>query len=73
MANQKPLKRLKQGVAQWHKWREQYPKIQPDLSEATLSTATLCDCRAASRSRPGAGGVTASSQSPARIVAGRSW
>ena len=33
MANEEQLALLKQGVKQWNEWREQYPDIQPDLSD----------------------------------------
>ena len=36
MANQEHLDILKQGVAAWTWWRQNHPKIPPDLSEANL-------------------------------------
>jgi len=36
MANEEHLARLKQGVAAWNAWREENPKIRPDLSKADL-------------------------------------
>src|SRR2546428_4403932 len=41
MANQKHLKILKQGVDVWNKWRQEHPRIKPDLSDADLSKAIL--------------------------------
>jgi uncharacterized protein YjbI with pentapeptide repeats len=41
MANQEHLKVLKQGTNAWHKWLEQHPKVQPDLSGAILTGAIL--------------------------------
>ncbi len=41
MANQEHLDLLKQGVKVWNSWREKYPDIRPDLSEANLSGINL--------------------------------
>jgi hypothetical protein len=41
MANQKHLKILKQGVDVWNKWRQEHPRIEPDLSGSDLSRAKL--------------------------------
>jgi hypothetical protein len=41
MANQLHLKILQQGVEEWNQWRDDYPDIKPDLSEADLSGMTL--------------------------------
>ena len=37
MANQEHLDLLKQGVHVWNRWREEYPDIEPDLTEADLN------------------------------------
>ena len=36
MANKRHLARQKQGVAAWNQWRDENPKIWPDLREADL-------------------------------------
>ncbi len=41
MANQGHLDILKQGVVVWNKWRQEHPRIKPDLSNADLSRAVL--------------------------------
>ena len=41
MANSEQLKILKQGTEVWNKWRNDTPKIMPDLSRADLSEANL--------------------------------
>lgn len=41
MANQEHLDILKQGVEVWNRWRQEHPKIPPDLSEADLEKANL--------------------------------
>ncbi len=41
MANQKHLKILKQGVDVWNKWRQEHPRIKPDLSGADLNRSNL--------------------------------
>ena len=41
MANPEHLKRLKEGVAGWNKWREESSRVVPDLSGATLSAAQM--------------------------------
>lgn len=41
MANEEHLKILQQGVEIWNKWREDYPKIEPDLYSASLYGANL--------------------------------
>jgi hypothetical protein len=41
MANEEHLERLKKGVHFWNQWREEYPEIKPDLSDADLSGADL--------------------------------
>ena len=41
MANPDHLRRLKEGVATWNKWREEASRIVPDLSGATLSAAQM--------------------------------
>jgi uncharacterized protein YjbI with pentapeptide repeats len=37
MANEKHLAILKKGIEAWNKWREENPKIRPDLSKSDLS------------------------------------
>lgn len=45
MANPEHLAILHQGVAAWNKWRREHPEISPDLMEANLLKANLCeDC-----------------------------
>lgn len=41
MANQEHLHILKQGAAQWHRWRRECPWEKPDLRGANLSGAEL--------------------------------
>ena len=41
MANKKQLAILKQGVDVWNKWRQEHPRVKPDLSNADLSRAIL--------------------------------
>ena len=41
MANQEHVDILKQGVEVWNKWREEHPKIRPDLSDVSLVGANL--------------------------------
>ena len=41
MANPEHLAKLKEGVGEWNRWREEYPDIIPDLSGADLSQAHL--------------------------------
>jgi Pentapeptide repeats (8 copies) len=41
MANQEHLDILKQGIDAWNAWRNEHPKIQPDLSTADLYLANL--------------------------------
>ena len=41
MANQEQLRRLKQGVEGWNKWREENPDIGIDLIKASLMDADL--------------------------------
>ena len=36
MANQEHLDLLKKGEQAWNRWRQQFPEIQPDLSEVSL-------------------------------------
>jgi len=45
MANPEHLEILKQGVAQWNKWRGEHPDVTPDLSEADLIGADLREAR----------------------------
>ena len=42
MANEEHLKILKQGVAQWNKWRLENA-IKPDLRDANLTNASCFD------------------------------
>ena len=42
MANQEHLDILEQGVEIWNKWRQEYPDILPDLSNAYLRKANIC-------------------------------
>jgi Pentapeptide repeats (8 copies) len=37
LANKRHLNILRGGVKTWNKWREEHPKIQPDLSGAELN------------------------------------
>jgi hypothetical protein len=41
MANEEHLAILKRGMRVWNKWREDNPKIEPDLGEANLSRMDL--------------------------------
>lgn len=41
MPNEEHLNLLKQGVAQWNKWRWRYQEIQPRLNDANLNDANL--------------------------------
>jgi uncharacterized protein YjbI with pentapeptide repeats len=41
MANEEHLQILREGVEVWNKWREENPRIYPDLSEANLEKAKL--------------------------------
>jgi uncharacterized protein YjbI with pentapeptide repeats len=41
LANKRHLNILRGGVKTWNKWREEHPKIQPDLSGAELNNARL--------------------------------
>ena len=41
MANEEHLKILGQGVKVWNAWRKENPKVQPDLTEASLVRADL--------------------------------
>mgnify|MGYP001045793614 CR=1 FL=1 len=41
MANQEHLEILKQGVEVWNRWREENPKVRPDLRGADLQEADL--------------------------------
>jgi len=41
MANPEHLKILKRGVEVWNKWREDNPKIVPDLSEGRIDNEDL--------------------------------
>jgi hypothetical protein len=41
MANQEHLDVLKKGVKVWNQWRNENPKIEPDLSKADLRNADL--------------------------------
>src|SRR2546421_12862213 len=43
MANPEHLDILKQGVEAWNKWREEYPEVRPDLSNAIFFDAGLKD------------------------------
>lgn len=43
MANQEHLAILMQGVEVWNKWRKENPKVEPDLSRASLCGANLCE------------------------------
>jgi uncharacterized protein YjbI with pentapeptide repeats len=41
VANPEHLAKLREGVEPWNEWREQHPKIRPDLTEAELTMANL--------------------------------
>ncbi len=41
MADQEQVKRLIRSVQEWNVWRQKYPQILPDLSDANLSGAYL--------------------------------
>ena len=43
MVNEEHLKILEEGVAAWNRWRDAYPQISPDLSDASLIRANLRD------------------------------
>jgi len=42
MANAEHLAILKDGVAQWNRWRAEHPDVEIDFSEAALSMVDLC-------------------------------
>jgi hypothetical protein len=41
MADQEQLERLTRSVDEWNQWRQDYPEIQPDLSNADLINTNL--------------------------------
>jgi uncharacterized protein YjbI with pentapeptide repeats len=41
MANEEHVEILRQGVGVWNRWREENPRVEPDLSRADLSRADL--------------------------------
>jgi len=41
MANQEHVDLLKQGIAEWNLWRDEHPKIRPDLRSAKLNGSDL--------------------------------
>lgn len=43
MANEEHLALLKQGVVVWNEWREGNPELRPDLTDAQLPGADLCE------------------------------
>ena len=43
MADQEQLNILKQGIETWNQWRQKHTDTPPDLSDADLSRANLCD------------------------------
>ena len=43
MANEKQLKKLKQGVKAWNEWREANPEVKPSLKGADLSGTNLSE------------------------------
>jgi hypothetical protein len=43
MTNSEHVARLKKGVAEWKRWREDHPAILPDLSWANLRAANLVE------------------------------
>jgi len=43
MANPEHLEILKQGVEKWNEWRKRNPDVIPDLKEADLVMAILCE------------------------------
>jgi uncharacterized protein YjbI with pentapeptide repeats len=42
MANPNHIKILKQGIEIWNSWRQRFPEIKPDLSQANLTEVNLC-------------------------------
>ena len=45
------IARLKKGMAAWNTWRDEKPKIHPDLERAYLSKANLSKANQANLSR----------------------
>lgn len=43
MANQEHLAILKQGVKIWNEWRDEYPAIEPDLTECNFQDVDFCN------------------------------
>src|ERR1019366_4999295 len=41
LADSKQLARLKKGVDGWNRWRQDHPRVRPDLSGADLAEANL--------------------------------
>jgi uncharacterized protein YjbI with pentapeptide repeats len=41
MLNQEQVELLKQGATVWNRWRQEYPKVRPDLRNANLGNAHL--------------------------------
>ncbi len=41
MADEEQLSILKQGVEAWNRWREENPKVRPELRQADLKQADL--------------------------------
>lgn len=41
MTNPEHFEIIKQGVAVWNKWKEENPKVEPDLSKSSITSADL--------------------------------
>ena len=42
MAKPGHKRRLHEGVIKWNRWRRRYPKVRPDLTDASLAHLRLC-------------------------------
>jgi uncharacterized protein YjbI with pentapeptide repeats len=72
MANPKHLAKLREGAVAWNRWRQEHPKVKPDVSKADLSSLDLNSADAGGANFVGAN-LSGANLSSARLMFANFW
>jgi uncharacterized protein YjbI with pentapeptide repeats len=72
MANPKHLAKLREGAVAWNRWRQEHPKVKPDVSKADLSSLDLNSADTGGANFVGAN-LSGANLSSARLMFANFW